>query len=317
MKMIVMHKLRELVSALLCVAALWLGTACGTAVVQPGAGTPNDRLKIVVAFYPFEFIAQRIAGPYATVASLTQPGAEPHDLELTPKQVGSVIDADLVLYEKSFQAAVDEAVSQSGRANALDTVSVVPLRDLGTHAEAGDAAADQRFLDPHVWLDPDNMATISTAVAHRLSAIDPDHGAEYAENAAALTSDLRKLDSRYRSGLTSCQRDHFVTQHEAFGYLAKGYHLTQIGVGGLSPDSEPSPARIAAVQREAKRYHVTTIFYETLVSPAVAHAVAGDLGLSTDVLDPVEGITAQSRGQDYLAVMSANLTALRAANGCR
>ena len=107
-----------------------------------------------------------------------------------------------------------------------------------------------------------------------------------------------------------------MTTHAAFGYLAERYHLTQIGISGLSPDSEPSPARIAEVQRVARDHRLTTIFYETLVSPAVAQAIAGDLGLATDVLDPIEGITSQSRGQDYLSVMSANLAALRKAGEC-
>jgi zinc transport system substrate-binding protein len=88
-------------------------------------------------------------------------------------------------------------------------------------------------------------------------------------------------------------------------------------VSGLTPDAEPSPARIAEVQRQARANGVTTIFYETLSSPAVAQAIAGDLGLKTDVLDPIEGITDRSRGRDYLAVMRSNLTALEAANGCR
>ena len=89
------------------------------------------------------------------------------------------------------------------------------------------------------------------------------------------------------------------------------YRLNQIGISGLSPDAEPSPARIAEVQDSGPEHEITTIFYETLVSPAVAEAIAGDLGLRTDVLDPIEGITAESRGQDYLAVMDANLAALQ------
>jgi zinc transport system substrate-binding protein len=116
--------------------------------------------------------------------------------------------------------------------------------------------------------------------------------------------------------LAHCVRTEFITTHAAFGYLAERYHLTQIGISGLSPDSEPSPARIAEVQRIARNHGLTTIFSETLVSPAVAQAVAGDLGLRTDVLDPVEGITNESRGQDYLSVMSANLAALRRAGEC-
>ena len=131
-----------------------------------------------------------------------------------------------------------------------------------------------------------------------------------------LDGQLTDLDARFHAGLASCERTEFITTHAAFGYLAERYGLSQIGISGLSPDEEASPARIAEIQQEAAAHGITTIFFETLVSPAVAEAVASDLGLVTDVLDPIEGITADSRGSDYFTVMAANLAALRKANGC-
>jgi zinc transport system substrate-binding protein len=147
--------------------------------------------------------------------------------------------------------------------------------------------------------------------------LSPERGTEFERNAQALDTDLTELDQAYAGTLSSCDRKEFITTHAAFGYLAKRYELTQIAISGLSPEAEPSPARVAAVQDEARRYKITTIFYETLVSPAVATSIAGDLGLRTDVLDPIEGITPESRGNDYLAVMESNLAALKIANGCR
>jgi zinc transport system substrate-binding protein len=273
-------------------------------------------LRIVAAFYPFQFVAEQVAGARAQVSSLTAPGAEPHDLELTPRQVATVVRADLVIYEHSFQPAVDEAVAQAERdpRNVLDTATVVPLED---HGRLPDAPRRGNAPDPHVWLDPARLATIVGAVADRLAAIDPSHAADYRTGAGHLQDQLRRLDGRFRAGLAGCQRTAFITTHAAFGYLAERYALTQIAVSGLSPDAEPSPARIATVQREAGDRGITTIFYETLVSPAVAKSLATDLRLRVDVLDPVEGITATSRGADYLSIMAANLTALREANGCR
>ena len=256
------------------------------------------------------------------MTSLTAPGAEPHDLELTPKQVASVSEASLVIYEKSFQAAVDEAVAQSGNPNVLDTATVVPLVPLAQPAGGDDHTAadgedhESSGLDPHVWLDPNNMITITDAVRDHLVALDPAHAADYRENADRLDNELKALDSSYRTGLKSCRLKEFITTHAAFGYLSRRYGLEQVGINGLSPDSEPSPARIAEVQQIAEQHHVTTIFYETLVSPAIAQSIAGDLGLRTDVLDPIEGITDHSRGDDYLAVMESNLAALRKANSC-
>jgi zinc transport system substrate-binding protein len=321
---------------LLAGAAALLLAGCGQATEPAGTTPEAAKLNIVAAAYPFQFVAERVAGQHGQVTALTKPGAEPHDLELTPQQTAEVIEADLVVYEKTFQAAVDEAVAQSGKDNVLDTTTVVPLQDLGTehehegeehaegeehkgdeHAEGEEEHAEESGLDPHVWLDPTHMVTIGNAVAEKLGAVDPDRAADYSANAKALETELTGLDQEYTKGLQSCERTEFITSHEAFGYLAKRYGLTQIAISGLSPDAEPSPARIAEVQTEAKEHGITTIFYETLVSPDVAKSIAGDLGLKTDVLDPVEGITPESRGTDYVAVMKSNLAALTAANGCR
>lgn len=325
MKMVVMLR-RSRLGALLAGTVVLVTAGCAQGP-QPGATAGSDQVRIVAAAYPFQFVAERVAGAHGEVTPLTQPGSEPHDVELTPRQLAGVIDADLVVYEKSFQAAVDAAVAQSGRDNALDTTTVVPLEDLGAaadheHAEGEEHAgaeghAEESGLDPHVWLDPAHLATIGNAVAERLSAVDPEHATDYTANAVALESDLTALGQKYRAALESCARTEFITTHAAFGYLAKRYGLTQVGISGLSPDAEPSPARIAAVQAEAREHGITTIFYETLVSPDVATSIAEDIGLRTDVLDPVEGITPESRGTDYLAVMRSNLTALTTANGCR
>ena len=306
---------RALVGLLLLAAA----TGCTSAGSATSVRTERGQLAIVTAFYPLQFIAQRIAGDHATVANLTQPGAEPHDLELTPRQVASLTTASLVIYEKGFQPAVDEAVLQSENRGVIDTATIVPLRPLAAGDDLGHGEAaghDHQALDPHVWLDPTFVYRIAAAVEERLVTIDPDHAADYQRNASALKKELRILDQSFRSGLAHCVRSEFITTHAAFGYLAERYQLTQIPITGLNPDSEPSPARIAEVQRVARQHDLTTIFSETLVSPAVAQAIAGDLGLTTDVLDPIEGITAQSRGQDYLSVMSSNLAALRKAGEC-
>ena len=319
MKMVLMLVRVRRLSVLACLLPL---VACGASAGPASTieGRQPGQLTIVAAFYPLQFVAQRIAGDHATVASLTQPGAEPHDLELTPRQVASLTTASLVIYQKGFQAAVDEAVVQSGNPEVIDTSTVVPLRPLPTdeddHDHGSKAESHGPEMDPHVWLDPTLLSRIARAVDEQLSTIDPDHGADYAHNTQTLVTELDSLDRSFHTGLARCVRTAFITTHAAFGYLAERYHLTQIGISGLSPDAEPSPARIAEVQREARELQLTTIFYETLVSPAVAKAMAGDLGLATDVLDPIEGITGESRGHDYLSVMTSNLAALREAGGC-
>jgi len=320
MKMVLMSVSVRMLGVVACLLSLLVAAACAS---TGSAGTPTrtpGQLRIVAAFYPLQFISQRVAGEHATVVNLTQPGAEPHDLELTPRQVASLTTANLVIYEKGFQPDVDEAVRQSENREVIDTTTVVSLRPLMTNGDDlghGEGAGhDHSALDPHIWLDPTSVSRIAGAVEARLVIIDPDHAADYRRNARELEQELRGLDRSYRSGLAHCVRTEFITTHAAFGYLAQRYHLTQIAISGLSPDAEPSPARIADVQRVAREYGLTTIFSETLVSPALARAIAGDLGLVTDVLDPIEGLTDQARGHDYFSIMASNLAALRKAGGC-
>ncbi len=307
----------------------------GPSQTAPGQAAP---LKVAVAFYPFEFVAQRVGGDLVTVENLTTPGAEAHDVELTPRQLGGLAEADLVVYQSGFQPAVDDALTQVTPKRTLDTAAFLTLltaegddgHDHGQeegeehadeeqaddHAEEGDDDHDHGAYDPHTWLDPTNLAAIAEHVRDALSETDPSHAEAFAANATALVADLTALDQESTDGLAQCQRTTFITSHAAFGYLAHRYHLEQVGIRGLEPDVEPTAARIAEVQQIARDEGVTTIFFETLVSPVVAESIARDLGLATDVLDPLEGLTDESRGNDYLEVMRANLSALRTANSC-
>jgi zinc transport system substrate-binding protein len=320
MIIVFMKRLRDFPAALAVVVLPLTMIGCAASGDGAADSTRPGLVQIATAAYPFQFIAERVAGAHGVVSNLTKPGAEPHDLELTPRQVASIASADLVIYERGFQPVVDEAVAQSENPHVLDTTTVVPLKVHDDQERSHDGHEHQPAQpgpDPHVWLNPLNVTAIADSVADRLAAIDPIRAGAYRANARRLDRQLTDLDSRFRAGLESCERREFITTHAAFGYLADRYGLTQIPISGLSPDAEASPARIVEVHQEAQAHGITTIFFETLVSPAVAEAVAGDLGLVTDVLDPVEGITAESRGTDYLTVMAANLAALRKANSCR
>ena len=295
--------------------------ASDAANTSSGSAAAPGVTKVSVAFYPLEYAATKAGGDKVNVTNLTLPGQEPHDLELTPQQITSLEEADLVVYLKGFQPAVDKAVEQSGAKNKLDLSQVIQLHpateDHDHDSDAGETEDhDHGTTDPHFWLDPTLEAKAVDAIANELSKINADNKSTYETNAKNVTNDLTALDEEYKSSLTNCQVKTIITTHAAFGYLTERYGLEQIGISGLSPNEQPSPARIAKVQEEAKEHGVTTIFFETLTSDEVAKAIAGDLTLKTAVLDPIEGITTESAGQDYPSVMKANLDAIKQANGC-
>ena len=258
--------------------------------------------KVVAAFYPLAWAAEQIGGSDVDVQNLTPPGAEPHDIELTPRDVEDVRGADLVLYlGHGFQPALEKAVdSRTG-----PSLDLLAGQDLASAPKGGEELA----VDPHVWLDPPRFAGMVTAIGRKLQRQDA---------AAQLAARLHALDDEFRNGLGSCRRHEIVTSHAAFAYLAERYGLEQVSLTGLSPEAEPSPRDLEALVDEVETSGATTVFFETLVSPRLAQTVAREAGVATAVLDPLEGLTEDeaSAGGDYFSVMRANLATLRKALGC-
>lgn len=278
-------------------------TAVALLVASCGAAEQGDGPVVVVGVYPYAWVAERVAGEGVTVTTLVGPGAEPHDAELTPRQVAALGGADLVVRSAGLQPALDAVVDRAGAAD-LDVLTVVePL--LGP---------DGTTPDPHVWLDPVRLAQVADVVADRLADADPDGADGYRSRAGALRADLTALDSDLRTGLADCDRRQMVTSHAAYGYLAAAYDLEQVAISGLSPVDDPSPARLAELATRARTDGVTTVFFEELASPKVAEALAAEVGATAQVLNPIETEPAEG---DYLDAMRTDLAALQAALGCR
>lgn len=305
------RKLVTLAVATLLAAA---GTACASD--SEGSDGGDGKLSVVAAFYPLQFVAEKVGGDAVEVTNLVPPGVESHDLELEPQQVGELSDADMVLYLGGFQPAVDEAVDQNAKDAAFDAAEVEPLEDGYVPLEEGELHEDEKGKDPHVWLDPVRFSAIATAAAEKLGEVDADNAEDYAQRADELGDELTKLDEEYRTGLANCTQKTIVVSHNSFGYLAKRYGLEQVPITGLTPEEEPSAARLAEVAKFAKDRQVTTIFFETLVSPKIAETLASDVGAKAAVLDPIEGLEADAQDGDYLSVMRENLSTLRSALGC-
>jgi zinc transport system substrate-binding protein len=298
-------------------ATAMFATACGGGDDGDAAA---DGVSVVAGFYPLEWAAQQVGGDRVSVSSLTPPGAEAHDLELTPKDVAAVGEADLLVYLEGFQPALDEAAENEGGDHAWDAGQAADLvagegHEHGDEEHAEEGHADEA-VDPHFWLDPTRLASVGDALAERLAELDPEGAATYEDNAAALRADLEALDEEVQAGLANCAVDTLVTGHEAFGYLAERYGLEVVGISGLSPSQEPDPAQLAEIAGLVEERGVTTVYTETLVDPAVAETVAEEAGVRTAVLDPLEGLTDESAGEDYLQVMRANLATLQEGQSC-
>jgi zinc transport system substrate-binding protein len=263
------------------------------AAVGCGDASSGDGRQVVAAFYPLAYAAQQIGGNRFEVRNLTPPGTEPHDLEVTPKDVQRLRSARVVLLlGHGFQPQIEKAADGKRVLRLLDTPGL------------------RRFTngDSHVWLDPLRFALLARRI-----------GAALGAPADRFVARLRALDRDYRRGLNYCARREIVTSHEAFAYLAARYGLRQVAITGLSPEAEPQPKDLERVVERIRQTGATTVFFETLVSPRIAETVAREAGAKTAVLDPIEGLTdsEKQRGEDYFSLMRSNLARLRAALGCR
>lgn len=300
-----------------------LGTGTLSACSGDTAAANTGKFDVVASFYPMQFLAEQIGGDHARVTTLTSPGQEPHDLEISPRQIATLQESDAVLYLKNLQPSVDDAVAQSSVKTKIDAASLTTLEhhgdEVGGHAAEHDdhGHGGEAGEDPHIWLDPVRYAEVAEGVGKAFAKADPEHAADYEKNTAALVKRLDELNTKFKDGLADTKSKVFITTHSAFGYLAERYGLTEEAISGLDPESEPSGARIRDLERTAEADGVSTVFYETLVSDKTAKTLADDAGLKTDVLDPIEGITDRSRGKDYFAVQEANLKALRQALGAK
>lgn len=310
---------------------LLLAGCATTGAAEPAA---DDEVQVLASFYPLQYVAERVGGDLVQVSSLTPPGAEPHDVELSPRQVREVGTAALVVTLGGFQPAVDEALAARAPEHVVDATTTPAVAEhLEEAAVVEDEHADEHHAedehadgvahdghdhaagDPHFWLDPTLLAAVTADVADGLAAADPDNAAVYAANAEALQGELAELDTAFADGLAECERRTVVTAHAAFGFLAERYGLEQVGISGIEPDAEPSPARLREMRDVVAEHGVTTVFTEPLLDPSVAETLAADLGVRTAVLDPVE--SQADPATDYRGVMQQNLEALREALGCR
>lgn len=278
-----------------CAVAL---AACGES--DGGAAAADRTLDVVASFYPLAELARQVGGGEVRVTNLTGAGVEPHDLELTSRQVDDLLDADVVLYlGEDFQPAVADI---AGRRDG-------PSVDLLQHV-----AIEPKANDPHFWLDPQRMSAAADVVAEELQ-----RAGAVGATADQYKVQLATLDEEMAAGLATCERRLIVTAHDAFGYLAARYRLEQLAIAGLSPEAEPDAGRLAELADQIDATGVTTVFFEELVAPDVAEALARETGATTAVLNPIEGLSKEqlAAGKDYAALMGDNLAALRKALGCQ
>ena len=313
---------------IICAAAIAALTLGGCSATAKSGKADGGKVEAVASFYPLAYVTSQVGGDLVDVTNLT-PSGEAHEVELSAKDLTTISQADALIYLSGFQAAVDDAVKEAAPKNTLDVAKAAKLKKLsaeqaaeheaahaheGEHEEAGHNHHHGSF-DPHFWLDPQRLSQVVPQVVATLSQADPDHSDTFQKNGKALQDKLADLDKEYRSGLNKCATPTAVTAHEAYGYLADRYGFEQVGVKGEDPEAETSLTRLQEVANIAKDKKVNVLFSESALGDKDTKTLAEQLGIKSEVLDPLE--IQVDKNRDYLQVMHDNLEKLSKTMKCQ
>lgn len=308
----------------------FFGMLCASLFMLSGCGvqannrhfTSEETLKIVTTIYPIQNFTEEIAGDKAEIINLVPAGMEPHDFELSTGDMQLMEEADVFIYNGAGMEHFVDRTLQSVSNKDLVIVEAAQNVDLletehsheGEEAHSGERNADER-MDPHTWLSIENAICEAEVIKDALCGADAENADDYNSHFDDYKTKLRALADRYEKELSGLSKNTIVVAHEAFGYLCEEYGLIQEAVEGLTADSEPDTARMKEIIDFCRENDIQVIFFEELVSPKVAETIADEVGARTDVLNPIEGRSAEleAEGLDYIGLMEQNLEALKKA----
>jgi zinc transport system substrate-binding protein len=285
----------------------------------------RQKMKVIASFFPMYEFTRNIAGDRADVSVFIPIGEEPHGWEPPTQQIQAIQDSKLFIYNGAGVEAFIPAFLSTG--NFPNTMFVrasqgIQMQDADVaHMDPDEAkpVIEQGGKDPHVWNDPVLAQQEVRNVANAMEKADPANAQYYETNANAYITKLAKLDQDIKSELSNCQLHTFVSFHNAFYYFSQRYNVTDYWIYGIAPEAEASPQDIEKVENIAKQNNVKIIFSEDLVDPKLAQTLATDIGATTRILSPLEGInqTEQQEGVTFIDKWYQNLDSLKAALECQ
>lgn len=298
------------------------------------SSTSNDtdsRIVVSASLFPIAEIVTRVGGDLVDVVTLTPPGSDAHDVELTAKQIEKLGDSDAVLYfGDDFQPGVQKAIDSLNDTQVIDLFDDVELLDAALeHSDennedhAGEDHAHGEH-DPHVWLDPANMISMTTRVVDVLSGLSPADSEAFAANGKNYVSELTQLGDFLDASIgqkgadaVKCASTALYTAHQGFTYLAHRAGIDMVPVAGVNPDEQVSAKYLEDLANELDGKNIT-IFFESLIPSSTARTLADELKATTDRLNPLEGLSQADidAGVTYVSAQRENIEKIATALKC-
>lgn len=321
---------RKTVTTFLVGVALVSGIALLSGCATTNNSTANaDAVQVAVSTSIIQEMVETIGGEPIEISVAPGVGISSHDYEPTAKDVATILESDLFVYNGAGLEAWSESVAEQIHDDEAETTVVELAETVEDHllTSDGDEHADEHEdeddhdhdhgeFDPHIWLDPLLYIEQVEAVRDALVEVGPEHRSTFEENATEYIERIESVHDAYTTGLANCTADSIIVSHNAYSYLANRYNFTIHPISGLSPDAEPSLQQLAELTDLAEEEGIGYVFYEELVSPKIAETLAAEIGAETLVLSPIEGIQTDSDSH-YITLMTQNLENLQTAMQCQ
>jgi zinc transport system substrate-binding protein len=281
--------------------------------------------KPIVSLSTFSLydIANHIAGDSVDLVMILPFGVDAHSFEPTPKLMIKIQKSSLVVYSGAGLEPWIEGFEFKG--DVINMSRYVKLRELSSkeehshHEHHHGKTCNHSGVDPHYWLDIQNMIKSTNVITDALIKISPKNKELYSKNSKNYIDMLNKLDSDYKKTITDCKIDAIIVNHNAFSYLSNNYGFEVEALSGLSPEAQPSAKNMIKLIEHVKEHNISTIFFESFVSDKAIKSIASEAKVKVDVLQPLGNITKKEADKNltYEDIMRSNLEKISKALMCK
>lgn len=266
---------------------------CGSQ--ENNSNEKNGNVEVTVSISPIKEFTELIGGDKIEVTSLVPDNAEPHDIDLKPRDFEKLTKSKLFIYNGlGMEDWLDEVKKQ---------ISEDKIKYVDT-SENGNAIKTDGKIDPHQWLSLKEAINQCNNIKVALSEVDPNNKDYYEENYEKVKSDFEELYNQYLPKFQSLEHKNFVTSHEAFGYLCRDFGLKQQALNDLFGEGELTAKKIEDLVKYCDDNGVNTIFSEEEDSQKEAQTLANEIN---GEVKPLYTLETKVEGKSYLEVMKINL----------
>lgn len=279
-------------------------SACGNKKTNEASQNSNEvsnssegKVNVVVSFNPLREFAQAIGVDKVNVVTIVEGGVEPHDFEPKAKDLESINNADIFVYNGvGMESWVDKVLKNINNKEILVVDSSKGANLIKT--------SDGGNYDPHIWLSLKEAKVQSNNIKEALIKTDPSNKEYYEKNYKEFADKLDELYNEYQEKFKDIHNKKFVTGHAAFSYICRDFNLEQNSIEGVYSEGEPSAKKLAELVDYVKENNVKTIFAEENASPDVSETLANEVGAKVEKIYSLE---VQEDGKDYIESMKENL----------